>query len=192
MTGLLDIYFVLGIEHILDIQGVDHILFIITLAAVYSFWDWKKVLILATAFTIGHSITLALAVLEIVTVPGNVIEYAIPVTIIITGISNLIKGIEKPEDRNISNNYYYALFFGLIHGLGFSNYLKSILGGEDNVALELLYFNLGLEAGQVIIVTLFLVAGYILQRQLKIKRTDWNVGISSAAIGMSILLLLNL
>lgn len=192
MGDLFDIYFSIGVEHILDTQGVDHILFIITLAAIYSFWDIKKVLVLATAFTIGHSVTLALSVLEFVSFPSDLVEFAIPLTIIITAMSNLVRGVEKPENKRISKNYYFALFFGLIHGMGFSGYLKSILGQQDNVVMELLWFNLGLEVGQIVILAVFMTIGYLLQRIIHLKRRDWNIGISSAAIGMSLLLIINM
>src|SRR5215211_4882222 len=145
------LYFQLGLEHILDWQGYDHMLFIAALCLRYLLKDWRKVLILVTAFTIGHSITLALSVLSYINIPSAWIEFLIPVTIVITALSNLFQPNTEPK-RKFPLIYFYALFFGLIHGLGFSNYLKSLLGRGTSVVSELLAFNLGLEAGQLIIV----------------------------------------
>ena len=149
-------YFQLGYEHILDIQGYDHILFVIALCAIYQAQDWKRVLILITAFTIGHSITLALSTMNLVNFRTDIIEFLIPVTIFITAFSNLVKK-HGSAPAKFSSNYFFALFFGLIHGLGFSNYLKSLLGKEESILTPLLAFNLGLELGQIIIVAFFII-----------------------------------
>jgi len=151
------LYFGLGKEHILDyLNGYDHILFVLALCAVYSVHDWKKILVLITAFTIGHSITLALATLEIISVKGELIEFFIPLTIFITSFSNLFREEKSIEKSRVQINYVFALFFGLIHGLGFSNFLRSLLGKDQNIISQLLAFNLGLELGQIIVVALFL------------------------------------
>src|SRR5690606_30408879 len=134
--------------------------FIIALCAVYLFRDWKKVLILVTAFTIGHSLTLALATTGWIRVNSDVIEFLIPVTIALTAFFNILK--PKPsKSRGIQTNYVFALFFGLIHGLGFSNYLRALLGRESSLFEPLLAFNLGLEVGQLFIVGIFLLASSI-------------------------------
>src|SRR5688500_13402623 len=123
------LYFILGKDHILDYaNGYDHILFVVALCTLYQLRDWKQVLILVTAFTLGHSITLALATLEIITVKAELIEFLIPLTIFITAASNIFKREDSFSGRAMYINYFYAAFFGLIHGLGFSNYLRSILG----------------------------------------------------------------
>src|SRR5882672_3935873 len=123
--GEFPLYFGLGREHILDDVNVyDHILFVLALCAVYLVRDWKKILILVTAFTIGHSITLALATLNVITVKTAVIEFLIPLTIFITAVSNLFRQETTIDKKNIQVNYFLALFFGLIHGMGFSNYLR--------------------------------------------------------------------
>src|SRR3954468_7303126 len=156
-------YFDLGKEHILDyVNGYDHILFIVALCALYLFRDWKRVFVLITAFTIGHSITLALATFDVIKVNAKLIEFLIPLTIFITAFSNLFKDEENLDGRLIHLNYAYALFFGLIHGLGFSYQLKAILGRNSNVVTQLFAFNVGLEAGQIIIVVIFLTIGFIL------------------------------
>src|ERR1700712_167216 len=156
------LYFGVGKDHILDYKnGYDHILFVVALSALYGVKDWRKVLVMVTAFTIGHSITLALATLQIVTIDSAVVEFLIPLTIFITAVSNLFRSEPSIESRNIQLNYVYALFFGLIHGLGFSNSLRALLGKTQSLFTPLLAFNLGLEFGQIIIVTLFLISSYI-------------------------------
>lgn len=184
------LYFGLGKDHILDYaNGYDHILFVIALCALYISRDWKHVLILVTAFTIGHSITLALSTLKIVTVRVELIEFLIPLTIFITAVSNLFKNENNISDRPMQMNYFYAAFFGLIHGLGFSNYLRSILGRDESIITQLLAFNLGLEFGQVIIVVLFMSICFILVDLFGLNRRDWKMVISSAVAGIALILM---
>jgi hypothetical protein len=183
------LYFGLGKEHILDVNGYDHILFVIALCTVYSVREWKQVLVLVTAFTLGHSITLALATLEIISVDAELVEFLIPVTIFITAVSNVIKKTERHTGRNIHLSYAYAAFFGLIHGMGFSNYLKSILGRDESIVTQLLAFNLGLELGQIIIVAFFLVLAFILVDLFGVNRRDWKLVISSAIAGIALVLI---
>jgi hypothetical protein len=182
-------YFDLGKEHILDyVNGYDHILFIVALCALYLLRDWKRVLILVTAFTIGHSITLALATLDIIRVNTKLIEFLIPLTIFITAASNIFKDEEKLDSRLIHLNYLYALFFGLIHGLGFSNQLKGILG-KNNIITQLFAFNVGLEFGQIIIVVLFLTVSFILVDLFTLNRRDWKMVLSALIAGMALILM---
>lgn len=184
------IYFELGREHILDISGYDHILFVIALCSIYLLQDWKKVLILITAFTIGHSITLALSTLEIVNFRSDVIEFLIPCTIFISAFSNLMRKQSALTPAKFNLNYFFALFFGLIHGLGFSNYLKSILGREDSIVTPLLSFNLGLELGQIIIVVFFMIISFVFVNIFNVARRDWNLIVSSAVAGIAITIML--
>lgn len=184
------LYFGLGKDHILDYtNGYDHILFVVALCALYLMRDWRQVLILVTAFTIGHSITLALSTLEIVTIKADLIEFLIPLTIFITAASNLFKNEENLSGRPVHLNYFFAAFFGLIHGLGFSNYLKSILGKDERIISQLLAFNLGLEVGQIIIVAIFLSASFLLVDLFGVNRRDWKMVISSAVAGIALMLL---
>jgi len=189
VVGEFALYFGLGKDHILDTNGYDHILFVIALCAVYVLHDWKKVLILVTAFTIGHSITLALATLRIVAFPGEVIEFLIPLTIFITAFANVLKRDEASRKAAIQINYVFALFFGLIHGLGFSNFLRELLGQSQNIVTPLFAFNIGLELGQLIIVALFLVAGFVLVQFVGVARRDWRMVISSAIAGIALILM---
>jgi len=184
-----ELYFGLGKDHILDYKnGYDHILFVVALCALYLIRDWKKLLVLVTAFTIGHSITLALATLEIISFNQNLIEFLITATIFITAASNIFRNTEI-SDRTTYINYGYALFFGLIHGMGFSNYLRSILGKDRSIVTQLFAFNLGLEVGQIIIVGVFLFIGFILVDLFTVNRRDWKLVISSIITGMAILLM---
>lgn len=184
------LYFGLGKDHILDYaNGYDHILFVVALCAIYVLRDWKKILILVTAFTIGHSITLALATLQVVNVNSELIEFLIPVTILITALSNLFRSEESVNNSNIHVNYLLALVFGLVHGMGFSNYLREILGKSENIFTPLLAFNLGLEFGQVVIVALFMAGSFIFVDLAGTNRRDWKMVISSAIAGIAFILI---
>jgi hypothetical protein len=188
--GQFQLYFQLGIQHILDLKGFDHILFVVALCAIYVTRDWKKILILVTAFTIGHSITLALATLKLVRVNSDWIEFLIPVTIAVTAVSNIFS--PKPSSgRGIQINYVFALFFGLIHGLGFSNYLRSLLGKEASIFQPLLAFNLGLEVGQLVIVTITVVVAGLLVGLVGVNRKDWALVISSIVLGMAVMMMID-
>jgi hypothetical protein len=189
--SIFETYFYTGMDHILDYKvGYDHILFIVALCVLYQMRDWKQVLVLVTAFTIGHSITLALATLDLIAVNYDLIEFLIPVTIFITAVSNIFK---KSDDtytgRAIQINYLFAGGFGLIHGLGFSNLLRSLLGRNESIITQLLAFNLGLEVGQIIIVAIILVISFILVDLFGVSRRDWRIVISSAVAGMALLLI---
>lgn len=181
------LYFGLGKDHIADLQGYDHILFVAALCLRYLFRDWKKVLILITAFTIGHSITLALSVLNVVNISTAWIEFLIPVTIVFTALSNVWE--KKFEFKTkFPLIYFLALFFGLIHGLGFSNYLKSLLGKSSSIAGELLAFNLGLEAGQLLIVAAIMLISWIVVQALRMQRREWLLFASGGIFCLSLLM----
>lgn len=188
----------LGFEHISDLQGYDHILFIVALCAVYKPSEWKKVAILVTAFTIGHSLTLALAALDVVRFPGSWIEFLIPVTILATAVFNVLRKENTPAERSglfsrqLNLNYLFALLFGLIHGMGFSNFFRaSMLPGEENAFLsQLLAFNIGVELGQLLIVTFILFGAFVGMQILNIRKREWNLFISGAAAGLALVMAL--
>ncbi|MFC4871125.1 HupE/UreJ family protein [Negadavirga shengliensis] len=183
------LYFNLGVRHILDLDGFDHILFVIALCVVYLMRDWKKIIILVTAFTIGHSLTLALATLRLVQINTDLVEFLIPVTIAVTCFTNILR--PKPSSGSgVQLNYSFALFFGLIHGLGFSNYLRSLLGKESSIFQPLLAFNLGLEAGQLIIVGVFLIVSSLVVGIFGVNRKEWILVVSSIVLGMSVMMML--
>ncbi|MCX6299208.1 MAG: HupE/UreJ family protein [Bacteroidetes bacterium] len=179
------LYLEIGFQHIANLRGVDHILFILALTIRFQFDDWRKVLILVTAFTIGHSITLALSVLNLVNYSAKWIEFLIPVTILITAFSNLFikKFVFKTKFPLI---YFLALFFGLVHGLGFSNYLKSLLGKDQSIISQLLAFNIGLELGQLMIVFFILLISFIFVTIIKINRREFLLFISAAIFALAL------
>ena len=177
-------YLELGFDHISDLKGYDHILFIVALCAAFTIGEWKQILILVTAFTIGHSITLALASLNIIRLPSQLIEILIPVTILVTAVLNIFR---KPASTHSwKTSYVLPLFFGLIHGMGFSNFFKSLLGQEADILVPLLAFNIGVEIGQIGIVAAFLLLSFIVLRFLKISPRHWVITISIVAIALSI------
>jgi len=184
-------YFDLGLDHILDLRAYDHIAFIIALAALYQISDWKKVLILVTAFTIGHSVTLALATLKLISVNMDLVEFLIPVTIFITAIANLLVDEKSIHHRKLNVNYVLAGLFGLVHGLGFSNYLQAILGKDESIIGQLFAFNVGLEAGQIIIVGIFLAIAFLAVSIFGVQRRDWKMIVSSIVAGVAFTLMMD-
>lgn len=181
-------YLELGFRHILDVKGHDHILFVIVLCAAYEFKHWKQILILVTAFTVGHSLTLALSALDVMSVDSATVELLIAVTILLTAVQNIT--IPKPGKTAMQAKYFMALFFGLVHGLGFSNYFKMLLGKESNILLPLFSFNLGIELGQLLIVAALLVFFFLAGSVLRIKPRDYNLFLSGAAFGVALLMVL--
>jgi len=176
-------YFSLGWEHIISWDALDHQLFILALAAIYLLKDWRQVLVLVTAFTIGHSLTLALTVLNIIHFPSNWVEFLIPCTIVATAITNLFQKNFTP--RSIRINYFLALFFGLIHGMGFANKLRVILAKDQSIGWSLFGFNLGLEAGQIAVVMVVLALSYFFVQLLNVNRREWVIFMSAAAFGVA-------
>ena len=182
-------YFKLGWEHIISKDALDHQLFIAALVAIYLLKDWKQVLILVTAFTIGHSLTLALSVLDIIRFNSNWVEFLIPLTIVITAVSNLFQ--KKFTAKSIRINYFLALFFGLIHGMGFANSIRFMLASDQSIGWSLLGFNIGLEVGQIVVVAVLLILAQISTGLLKINRREWVIFLSAAAFGLSLKMVLD-
>lgn len=193
MTSEFLTYLRLGLGHIADLKGYDHILFIVALTAGYAVRDWKRLLWLVTAFTVGHSVTLALATLDLMRVHGPTIEFLIPVTIVITAAYSMVArrrstgtesgvGVGGAEAGDAPERhvllYILAGCFGLIHGLGFSNFLRALLGGEESILLPLLSFNVGLEIGQLAIVTVVLLAGTLACDLAGLPRRRWATALS--------------
>lgn len=164
-------YLQLGWEHIISKDALDHQLFILALIAIFSFRDWKKVLILVTAFTIGHSLTLVLSTLDVFRFPSDWVEFLIPCTIVFTALDNII--FSKNEKKLIQLNYYLALLFGLIHGMGFANSVRMMLASEQDITLPLFGFNVGLELGQIVVVAIALFIHYIFSEVLKLSNKIW-------------------
>ncbi len=190
MMTTFQMYLQLGIEHITDLKGYDHILFLITLIAIYQFRHWKKILILITAFTIGHTVSLLVASFDIVSFPTRWIEFLIALTILLTALANIFMAKTETSKGHHIYKYVMGLVFGLIHGLGFSNYLKSLILSEESIIGPLFSFNLGIEAGQLIIVAVFLLLGLMAMNIFKAKPRDWNLVFSGAGLGVSLILLI--
>ena len=180
-----------GLFHVLDWNAYDHILFLIALAVVYDFKNWKKVLWLITLFTIGHTLTLVLAAYKVVSVNTNWVEFLIPVTIVITAIFNIFYARNTSKQTKTNTNLFFALFIGLIHGLGFSGYFKMIIGQLNSKLIPLLEFALGIEIAQIIIVFIILVLGFIFQTIFRFSKRDWILIISSIVIGVDIPMIRN-
>lgn len=179
-------YFDTGWHHIISWTALDHILFIIALSAIYLAQNWKQVLVLVTAFTIGHSLTLALSVYDIIRINEKWVEFLIPCTIVATGVFNFLVKDFKP--RSLRINYFLALFFGLIHGMGFANTIRFMLAKDEHIALPLLSFNIGLEAGQIVVVAFILLISFLLVNKLNLNRKWWVWALS----GIAILIALNM
>ena len=177
-------YFSLGWEHIISSDALDHQLFIAALVAIYLLQDWKQVLILVTAFTIGHSLTLALSVFDVIRFNTRWVEFLIPLTIVLTAISNLFQ--KKFTPRSIRINYLLALVFGLVHGMGFANSVRFMLASDQSIGWSLLGFNLGLEVGQIVVVLVLLILAWLLVSLLKINRRDWVIFLSGAVFGLAL------
>lgn len=198
MHSLFYTFMALGFEHIADVRGYDHILFIVALCAVYTIREWRKVAILATAFTIGHSLTLGLAALDILAISPAWIEFLIPVTILSTALYNVLAySVDTSQQegtfgKRIRLNYLMAAIFGLIHGLGFSNYFKAMVSKDNPMELvsRLFAFNLGVELGQLLIVLAILLLAALALGYMKIKQREWNLFISGGAAMNALILAL--
>ncbi len=179
------LYLKIGLTHVLDFSAYDHILFLIALAVIFSFDQFKKVLWLITLFTIGHTLTLALSAYGVLKVDVKIVEFLIPVTIFITGVVNIVNA-GKTAAAKSTINLIFALVFGLIHGLGFSNYFRMMVGREEDKLMPLIEFALGIELAQVIIVLGILIIGALLQFFFKVTRRDWILVTSAVVIGFVI------
>lgn len=176
-------YLKLGWEHIISLDALDHQLFILALIAVYSYNDFKKILILVTAFTIGHSITLALSVLDVFRIPSDWVEFLIPLTIAITAFDNIL--MRNKQSRLMKMNYYLALVFGLVHGMGFANLARMTMASEQSIFMPLLGFNIGLELGQIVVVIAFMILFFILLKVFRIQKKDWVMFVSSGVFALA-------
>lgn len=180
------LYFNLGLHHVLDWGAYDHVLFLIILCAAYTFSSWKKILILVTMFTVGHTLSLLLASYKIVSVSSSVVEFLIPVTILVTAIFNIFSPKKSKAKSTDKMGLYYVvtIFFGLIHGMGFASFFTAL--DTENSILALLEFALGIEAAQIIVVVIFLILAFIFQTIFKFNKRDWVLVISSLVVGLTI------
>lgn len=181
-------YLKLGWEHIISLDALDHQLFILTLIVIYSFYDLKKILILITAFTVGHSLTLALSLLDMIRIPSNWVEFLIALTIVITALDNIFT--RKKSLGFLKFNYFTTLCFGLIHGMGFANLARVALAKEQSIAIPLLGFNLGLELGQIVMVIVFLIVSFIITNIFRVPKKDWQLFVSSGVFALALQMVL--
>ncbi|MGY5846173.1 HupE/UreJ family protein [Salegentibacter sp. HM20] len=178
------LYFRLGLEHVLDWQAYDHVLFLIVLVAAYGFSSWKKIIWLVTLFTLGHTLALFLSVYGIVKVDPAWVELLIPVTILLTAFYNIFTAGKKEAKRNMSMLYFSTVFFGLIHGLGFSSYFKMVSANQDSKFLPLLEFALGIEVAQIIVVLAVMIIAFAAQNIFNVSKRDWILVSSSLVVGI--------
>ncbi|MCQ4035565.1 HupE/UreJ family protein [Kaistella montana] len=178
------LYLKLGWEHIVSLDALDHQLFVLVLMAIFVFKDWKKILWVVTAFTIGHSITLALSVFDILRAPAKWVEFLIPLTIVITALDNILMR-NKPQNL-MKMNYYLALFFGLVHGMGFANTARMMMSKEQSIFVPLLGFNIGLEVGQIAVVIVIMTLHFVMLTLFKVNRKEWVMFVSSAVFALAL------
>lgn len=172
-------YFKEGWHHIISFDALDHQLFMLVLSAVFLLKDWRRVLIMVTAFTIGHSLTLALSVYDIIRVKSSLVEFLIPCTILVTAIMNFFPAIVN--HRRFGLNYFAALFFGLIHGLGFANAIRFMIAKDQHIGSALFGFNCGLEAGQIVVVLIILLISWLIVTKARFPQCRWIKLVSSFA-----------
>jgi hypothetical protein len=174
----------IGVEHIADLKAYDHILFLLVLFIPFELSGWKSLLLLVTAFTIGHSITLITSTLKIFSFPTELVEFFIPLTILATCIQNLRK-LNSDSIKVNPMTYLIVLSFGFIHGMGFSVLLRSLLGSEESIILPLLSFNIGIELGQILILAVFYVLYYLFRRIFSLDPYNIRFFVSSAVWGIA-------
>lgn len=183
-------FFQSGWEHIVDINAYDHLLFVMTLCAAFKLKEWKQILIIITAFTIGHSGTLILCAFDIIPTDPKLIDLLIPFTIMLTAIANVINYDKNRKFSDAKIKYLIALIFGLIHGLAFASNFKFMLFSDD-ILMPLFLFNIGIEAGQLFIVLLFMIALWFYSNVINGAHFKWNLFISGAGFGIAATIFIN-
>lgn len=189
-----ELYFKSGLWHVLDIKAYDHILFLIALTLPYAFKEWRKVMLLVTLFTIGHTMSLILAVYGIINISGELVELIIPITILISAVYNIItrrKRFARKEEDNINFIAIITLFFGIVHGLGFFSFFKMQVSEDDDKLIPLFEFALGIETAQIIIVLVVLIISAFVESILRVTRRDWVLVVSSFIIGVVVPMIIN-
>ena len=181
------IYLKLGLTHVLDVNAYDHVLYLIALVASYTFFQWKTVIWLVTIFTIGHTLSLVLAGYDILQVNMAWVEFLIPVSIILAAIYNLTIAGRRNQNKKKVLLYIVTLFFGLVHGFGFSSYFQMLASKKDQILTMLIEFALGIELAQIIVVLMVLIISFIVRRAFRVATRDWILVTSSIVIGMAFL-----
>jgi hypothetical protein len=179
-----------GMYHILDVNAYDHILFLIVLTIPYLFKDWKRILFLVTIFVIGHSVSLAFATYDVISVSNKWIEFLIPMTILIIALFNVFTAGKKTQNKKVGLLFFITLFFGLIHGLGFVNVFESTISKSESKLISLLEISLGIEVGQLIVVFIILFLAFLCQTLFRFSKRDWVMVISAIVVGLLIPMLI--
>ena len=180
-----------GLSHVLDINGYDHLLFLMVLSVPYIFRDWKRVLILVSVFTLGHTLSLILAAYDVVQINSALVEFLIPVTILAVAVYNVFNPSDKAKKSKLGLLFLATLFFGLIHGLGFAREFKIFVGRDEDKLLPLIEFALGIELAQLIVVFVVMFFGFLAHTVFNVSRRDWKLVISAAVVGMAIPMIIN-
>lgn len=180
-----------GMNHVLDINAYDHVLFLLVLTVPYMFKDWKRVLLLVSMFTLGHTLSLVMAVYGIISVNAKLVEFLIPITIMVVALYNVFTAGKKAPSEKVGILFLSTLFFGLIHGLGFAREFKMFVGRSDSKLLPLVEFALGIELAQIIIVFVVLFIGFLCQTIFRFSKRDWIVVLSAVVVGLVIPMLLH-
>jgi hypothetical protein len=185
------IYLETGLRHVLNIHAYDHVLFLMALTIPYAFKDWKRILLLVSIFTVGHTLALLLSVFGIVMIKASLVEFLIPLTILSTAAYDLFTSGKAAKHDNIGVISFITLFFGIIHGLGFSNYFKSILpGSASDKLVPLLEFALGIELAQITVVIAVLMISYMVITFFRLSKRDFTIALSAFVIGVVVPLLI--
>jgi hypothetical protein len=179
-----------GMNHVLDVNAYDHVLFLIVLTIPYLFKDWKRVLLLVSVFTIGHTLSLTLAAYGAFSVSDELVEFLIPVTILIVALFNVFTAGKGAQREKVGVLFISTLFFGLVHGMGFAREFRMFVGNSESKLVPLLEFALGIEIAQVIIVFLVIFFGFLFQTVFRFSKRDWIMVVSSVVVGLIIPMLL--
>ncbi|TDU43262.1 HupE/UreJ protein [Gelidibacter sediminis] len=180
-----------GMNHVLDINAYDHVLFLLVLTVPYMFKDWKRVLLLVTMFTLGHTVSLVLAVYGVVSVSSKLVEFLIPISILVVALYNIFTSGKKAPNEKIGVLFFSTLFFGLIHGLGFAGEFRMFVGRAESKLIPLVEFALGIELAQLIIVFVVLFLGFLCQTIFRTAKRDWIMVLSAIVVGLVIPMLID-
>lgn len=181
------IYFTLGLKHLYNINAYADILFLLALTVPYEFKSWKKILLLVSLFTAGHTIALMLSIFNIVTVKVSIVAFIILILLLITALYTIISTGKSNKKDSIVFIAILTSLFGIVHGLGFSNYFNSIVQGKPTDKLVPLFeSSLGFGVSQIVVIILALLLAYVIQTLLKFSKREWILIVSSFVVGVVI------
>ena len=181
------IYFTIGLKHMWNILAYNDVLFLLALTVPYEFKSWKRILILVSLFTAGHTLALMLSIFNVVTIKGNIVAFIIPIIILITALYNILSSGKSSKKDGITFIAIVTSLFGIIHGLGFANYFNALLSGKPtDKLLPLFESSLGFFVSQILVVLLALLLAYVVQTLLKLSKRDWILIVSAFVAGVVI------